>query len=179
MKKFCKIIDGKVVHKEQSKIIVINDGMATYNPTEEMLLADGWTEYVAPEPTEEEVIQKAKKMLQRDIIHYDASTYVNSFSINGISLWLDKATRVGLKLRFESEKAMQKENTTLWSNNMEFVLPLDLAIQMLYTIENYASACYDNTQKHLANLSNLTTIHEIENYDYKTGYPDSLEFKTI
>lgn len=29
-------------------------GTNTFNPTEEMILADGWVEYIVPEPTEEE-----------------------------------------------------------------------------------------------------------------------------
>ena len=36
--------------KYANRIVVIKDGMQIINPTEEMILADGWTEYVAPEP---------------------------------------------------------------------------------------------------------------------------------
>lgn len=39
--------DGKV--SSLNNIILIKDGMQVINPTEEMVLADGWTEYV-PEP---------------------------------------------------------------------------------------------------------------------------------
>jgi ornithine carbamoyltransferase len=37
-------------------------GMNTYNPTEEMILADGWVEYTTPvyEPTEEEIANREK-----------------------------------------------------------------------------------------------------------------------
>ncbi len=37
---------------------------------------------------------------------------------------------------------------------------------MLYAIEVYASACYDNTQLHLANVDALQTIEDISVYDY-------------
>jgi hypothetical protein len=47
---------------------------------------------------------------------------------------------------------------------------------MLYAIELYASACYDNTQRHLAAIKELQTIEEIESYDYKAGYPEKLRF---
>ena len=36
--------------KYANRIVVIKDGMQIINPTEEQILADGWVEYVAPEP---------------------------------------------------------------------------------------------------------------------------------
>lgn len=42
------IKDGKI--KDGSRIIVISNGFQTINPTEEMILADGWKKYV-PEST--------------------------------------------------------------------------------------------------------------------------------
>lgn len=47
---------------------------------------------------------------------------------------------------------------------------------MLYAIEIYASACYDNTQYHLSEVSKLETIEEIDAYDYTSGYPEKLQF---
>ena len=40
--------DGEI--KSANRIVVIKDGMQIINPTEEQILADGWVEYVAPEP---------------------------------------------------------------------------------------------------------------------------------
>ena len=42
MKLYEKIIDGKQHCKPANKIVIIKDGMQTINPTEEMLLEDGW-----------------------------------------------------------------------------------------------------------------------------------------
>ena len=47
---------------------------------------------------------------------------------------------------------------------------------MLYSIELYASACYDNTQKHKANIDKLETIEDVEAYDFTTDYPEYLNF---
>lgn len=179
MKTYYKL-DGEIVVKKTSKEIVIRkDGMVTYNPTEEMILEDGWVEYVAPEPTEEEKLNLEKEYKIREIERYDSSKDVNSFSIDGIELWLDKATRVGLKLRFESEIAMGKESTTLWSEGIEFVLPIEIAVKMLYGLELYASACYDNTQRHIAAVGKLESIEDVIVYDYKSGYPEKLALKTL
>lgn len=79
-------------------------------------------------------------------------------------------------LRFQAEQAMGKEVTTLWYGVHQFELPIVNAVQMLYAIEVYASACYDNTQRHLAEVDKLETKEEIEAYDYRSGYPDILEF---
>lgn len=176
MKRYTKQIDGKTVIEERNRIVINKDGMQTINPTHEMLIADGWVEYVIPEPTEEELFARAKRNLKNEITHHDSSSEVNEFYIQDIPVWLDKATRAGLKLRFEAEIAVGNENTSLWYNNMQFPLPLSQAMQMLYAIEIYASACYDNTQAHIANVEALSTIEECEAYDYRVGYPEKLRF---
>lgn len=126
-----------------------------------------------------ESLEFHKALLRERILALDSSEHVNSFSIGGIKTWIDKATRVGLKLRFEAEKRLGKTETTLWQNGMQFPLPLvgDVtALDMLDGIELYASACYDITQMHLANIVTLTSVEEVKNYDYLAGYPQKLAF---
>lgn len=179
MKQYQKTIDGKSVKKKASEIVIRKGGMVTTNPTEEMILADGWTEYVAPpvpEPTEEELLQRAKIRKKQEIEAYDKSDEVNLFYIGDTPMWLDKETRTGLMLRFQAEISLGNENTTLWANGVQYPLPLATAVQMLYALEVYASACYDNTQRHLSEAETLATIEAIEAYDYTWGYPDKLRF---
>ena len=40
--------DGKI--KERSRIIIFKDDQQIINPTDEMVIADGWVKYVAPDP---------------------------------------------------------------------------------------------------------------------------------
>ena len=47
---------------------------------------------------------------------------------------------------------------------------------MLNAIELYASACYDNTQTHIANVNEIKDLETLKNYDYRTGYPEKLRF---
>ena len=120
-----------------------------------------------------------KRLLRERITAYDSSEHVNSFFIGGIRTWLDKATRVGLKLRFEAEQRAGKTETTLWQDGMQFPLPLTgdvTALDMLDGIELYASACYDVTQMHLSKLGEMTTVEEVKNYDYTAFYPEKLAF---
>ena len=178
MKLYEKIIDGKQQCKPANKIVIIKDGMQTFNPTEEMLLEDGWEVYeqVPYEPTAEEVLNREKEYMIEEIIRYDSSIEINGFYIKGQEIWLDKATRVGLKLRFDAEIASGRTNTTLWYECTPFNLELDNAVQMLNDIELYASACYDNTQAHIANVKAMENVESLKNYDYKTGYPEKLRF---
>ena len=174
MKLYEKIINGKQHCKPANKIVIIKDGMQTINPTEEMILADGWTEYVAPiyEPT----IEECRQDKIREIMEFDSSPEVNIFYIEGQEMWLDKATRVGLNLRFETEQEDGETSTVLWYDGVPFELELDAAIKMLHMIEKYASKCYDNTQTHIANVKAIEDMEALKNYDYRTGYPDKLRF---
>lgn len=171
MKKYIK----NAIIKNTSEIIINKNGLNIYNPTEEMILNDGWIEYIEPEQTIEHY--RYNKIIE--IINYDSSSSVNEFYIQDKPIWLDKNTRVGLKLRFESELAMGKTETTLWYNNTQFSLTLENAMQILYTLECYASACYDNTQKHLTEVKKLTNIEDIKNYNHTIDYPEKLKFFNI
>ena len=167
MKRYIK--DNKI--KTAKQIIIRKDGKQIINPTEEMILANGWVEYIAP--VYEKTIEDYRREKKDEILHFDSSEEVNIFYIQGLPVWLDKATRSGLKLRFEAEIAMGKTNTVLWYNGMSFPLFLEQAIQMLYSIEVYASACYDNTQRHLVAVDNLETVESVINYNYRkfSQYP--------
>ena len=174
MKTYFKDIDGQRVYKNRKQIVIEKDGMNTYNPTEELILADGWQEYVYIE--KELTLEEVKKHKIEEINYYDQSSDVNIFYVNDIPIWLDKATRSGLMLRFQAEAAIGKTNTSLWYDGVEFPLEASVAMQMLYAIEVYASACYDNTQKHISEVNKLETKEEIDNYDYTVSYPEKLRF---
>lgn len=178
MKKYFKDINGIRVYKTRSEIVITYNGMNTYNPTESMILANGWQEYKPSEnePTEDEILQYEKDNIINEILAYDSSTEVNIFYVNDMPIWLDKATRAGLMLRFQAEQRMGVENTSLWYNNTEFKLPTDIALDLLYAIEMYASRCYDNTQFHIAEVSKITDIEAVTAYDYTIGYPEILRF---
>ena len=63
------IKEGKIKYRKH--ITVEKDGGITVNPTDEMLFEDGWELYVAPEPTKEELLARAKRDKKREIEYYD------------------------------------------------------------------------------------------------------------
>lgn len=176
MKKYLKYINGKKNIKTQEEIIIIKDDKAIYNPTEDIILSDGWELYIEQE--NDSINTKENKLSNKikEIKRYDSSERINCFFIKTNKMWLDKATRVGLKLRFESELENGLEETTLWYEDNSYTLKINEAQKMLSAIELYASKCYDNTQKHIANVKKLETIEEIEAYNFKLGYPENLHF---
>ena len=123
-------------------------------------------------------LDEVKAEVLAKIDAYDTSSEVNSFSLNGLPVWLDKDTRVGLMNSTQIEKAAGHETTTLWLGSVSLVINCDLAIQMLSSLELYALECYNKTAEHKANVGKLMSIEEVEAYDYTTGYPDKLDLNT-
>ena len=108
------------------------------------------------------------------IEEYDTSTNVNGFQLNGVTIWLDKATTVGLMNSTTIAKNMGNENTTLWLGNIKIEVNCDKAIQLLSALEMYALQCFNVTAAHKKTVSELTSIKEIEDFDITADYPDQL-----
>lgn len=120
-------------------------------------------------------LKQAKADKIAEITAYDTSSSVNGFMLNGLLVWLDKATRVGLMNSTTIAKAAGQQTTTLWLGGIKLVVDCDKAIQLLSALEMYALECFNVTASHKQAVSELTTIEEVEAYDYKSGYPKMLE----
>lgn len=151
------------------------NGCVVCNPTEDMLIKAGYKEYQEPVPTESEKLEQAKVEKTAEITAYDASSSVNGFVLNGLLVWLDKATRVGLMNSTTIAKAAGQKTTTLWLGGLKLVVDCDKAIQLLSALEMYALECFNVTASHKAAVGELKSIEEVEAYDYKAGYPKMLE----
>lgn len=90
-----------------------------------------------------------KKKLE-EITEYDQSDAVNGFMLNGLLVWLDKATRVGLMNSTTIAKAAGQETTTLWLGGLKLVVDCDKAIRLLSALEMYALECFNVTASHKA-----------------------------
>lgn len=120
-------------------------------------------------------LEQAKSEKIAEITTYDTSSSVNGFMLNGLLVWLDKATRVGLMNSTTIAKAAGQETTTLWLGGLKLVVDCDKAIRLLSALEMYALECFNVTASHKAAVGELKTIGEVEAYDYKAGYPKMLE----
>lgn len=122
-----------------------------------------------------EPLKYMKKAMLHYIDVYDSSSAVNSFVLNGMEVWLDKATRVGLMNSTTIAKASGQKTITLWLDGIKLVMDCDKAIQLLSALEMYALKCFNATASHKATVGELKTIEEVEAYNYKTGYPKIFE----
>lgn len=120
-------------------------------------------------------LKQAKADKIAEIAAYDTSDKVNGFMLNGLLVWLDKATRVGLMNSTTIAKAAGQETITLWLGGIKLVVDCDKAIQLLSALEMYALECFNVTASHKAAVSELKSIEKVETYDYKSGYPKMLE----
>lgn len=141
-----------------------------YNEQEMQREYEAWKQKWA-----EKALILAKKAKIAEITAYDTSSSVNGFMLNGLLVWLDKATRVGLMNSTTIAKAEGQETTTLWLGGLKLVVDCDKAIQLLSALEMYALECFNMTASHKAAVGELKTIEEVKVYDYKTGYPKMLE----
>lgn len=124
-----------------------------------------------------EPLEYMKKAMLAYIEKYDASSSVNSFLLNGMEVWLDKATRVGLMNSTSIAKSMGQQKTTLWLGSYQLEVDCDKAIQLLSALEMYALECFNVTAAHKKAVSELDNIEGVLTYDYKSGYPDKLKME--
>ena len=175
MKKYYKVVDGNVVFA--GKNIVLGD-MRIFNPTEEQLIEAGYQEWVEPEiepyvPSLEEVI--SNKIYE--INEYDTSDQVNSFTINGISGWIDRNTRVALLHAIDVVEQSGGNEYTVWFNEVPMTLPINVIKQFLNALELYAIGAFNVTNRHIMNVKKLETLEEVENYDFTRGYPEKVSIE--
>ena len=122
-------------------------------------------------------LKQAKADKIEEITAYDTSDKVNGFILNGMLVWLDKATRVGLMNSTTIAKAAGQKTTTLWLGGLKLVVDCDKAIQLLSALEMYALECFNVTASHKQAVSELTTIEEVEAFDVTADYPQQLVMK--
>lgn len=123
------------------------------------------------------VLEAAKTEVETAITAYDSSSSVNAFMLNGIQVWLDKATRVGLMNSTSIAKNMGQEKTSLWLGSYQLEVDCDKAIQLLSALEMYALECFNVTAAHKKAVSEMDNIEEVLTYDYKSGYPEKLKME--
>lgn len=64
--------DGKI--KERSRIIIFKDDQQIINPTDEMVIADGWVKYVAPDPIVDNSSEMSKQLQDALLDQYNKRT---------------------------------------------------------------------------------------------------------
>lgn len=201
MKLYQKEINNNLVRKRRNEIVLsvtrtITDKKSgeekevkshVYNPTHEMLLENGWAEYIPTtsniELTEHQLYQKAIARKLYDLEEYDNSSKVNDCIIiyqgQELHYWANKTERSNLKVAIQDCLAVGRTEyrLDLRDNGISIILPCELLLQIMATLEVYAIDCYNKTTDHIYAIKALATLEEVEAYDFKVGYPKVPKFE--
>ena len=121
-------------------------------------------------------LQGAKNDTITEINGYNNSSEVNGFKMGGKRMWLTLEERQAVKIALDAyEHNGETEMTKIW-DGVEYTFPLATYRDMLARIEQYASECQNVTERHLQAVEKLTTVEEVCDYDYTTGYPEMIDF---
>ncbi|MBQ2855506.1 MAG: hypothetical protein IJE78_00485 [Bacteroidaceae bacterium] len=187
MKTFIKKEGGEIVKKTLKEIVIRKNGKQTFNPSEEMVLADGWVEYVAPtpvEPSEAILLERARQRKLRELHNYDESKEVNNCVIvyqgQEIDYWASKEERNDLKNAIRDCMALGRitYRLDLRDKGISVTIPCESLLQMMAVLEVYAVDCYNRTTDHEFFIKSLETMDEIEAYEFRgNGYPEIPRFE--
>lgn len=181
MKQYYKEVNGERIWFKN--ILIVGDSQII-NPTEEQILEAGYVEYVykKPELTEEQKLTMALNDAVQKINDWDNSRAVNNCVIiyqeQELPYWANKAERNDLKAAIKDYINAGRENYRLDLRDLGIAvtIPCEALLNMLSALEVYAIECYNKTTDHIFAVNALTTIEEIEAYDYTIGYPKNLTF---
>lgn len=124
---------------------------------------------------EEYVLRRIKDIIIDKITKYDVSENVNLFYLQGNPMWLNDIKRTSLIKSTNIRKSQGAITTVLWDDdNNKYDIPVDMALNMLNTLEMYSLDCYNMTAQHKKNISEMDSIEDVLNYDYMAGYPKIL-----
>ena len=160
----------------QNKWVLLNNSQVEFlenNPNASVY--EVWNMQLDPAPVIDELAE-AKNNKLMEIEAYDASSNVNSFTIGGQEMWLNVEERQQLATQISANEAVGRTQMTRWFNGISFTFAIAQWKQMLVALEVYAGDALNVTEAHKAAVNTLTTVAEIEEYDYTTNYPDKLNF---
>lgn len=129
-----------------------------------------------PVPPAPRTLDDAKGEMITKIIDYDQSEAVNSFTIGNMTMWLTVEEREQIATQISANETVGRTEMTRWFNGTAFTFTLTQWKQMLVVLEVYAGDALNVTESHKAAVNALTTIEEVDSYDYTTGYPEKLSF---
>lgn len=103
------------------------NGTTIISPSEETLLENGYERVEVPE----DKLQQAIEAKIAEIKAYDNSEAVNSFSLNGVSAWINREDRIGTRRAIELDVASGLTESEIWLNGFKLVVNCQLALKLL------------------------------------------------
>lgn len=157
-------------------VLLSDEQVEFYKNNPNASVKEVWDMELAPAP--EITLDEVKRNVIDAIKIYDSSTDVNVFTVNGVmEAWLTPEERSNYKSSIDAAKLVGLESLSFYINDVLLTTTPTQAELMLATIQLYADQCFIVTKQHIAAVNALETIAEIESYDYRSGYPQKLNFE--
>lgn len=121
-------------------------------------------------------LESWKAIRKVQIEGYDQSDKVNCFYLDGVPMWLDKATRVGLINSLNMEKKSGRTNSTLWAGTTPIHIDIELGLALLQVLEIYAIDCFGVTAANQAFVEDCQSVDELRLLDIGAEYAEILRF---
>lgn len=155
-------------------VLLSDEQVAFHEEHPEATVKEVWDMQMTPPVPR--TLEDAKEEKIRLIEDYDQSDAVNSFTIGNMTMWLSVEERERIATQISANEAIGRIEMTRWFNGMAFTFTLTQWKQMLVALEVYAGDALNVTESHKAAVNALTTIEEVDTYDYMAGYPEKLIF---
>ena len=133
--------DGKI--KERSRIIIFKDDQQIINPTDEMVIADGWVEYIAPDPVVDNSSEISKQLQDALLDQYNKRTDITDedalkrpLLVYEWNTYIGKSLKTGQIVSYESKLYRVRQDI---STVIESYTP-QLSTASLYEVIEVASA---------------------------------------
>lgn len=133
--------DGKI--KERSRIIIFKDDQQIINPTDEMVIADGWVKYVAPDPVVDNSSEISKQLQDALLDQYNKRTDITDedalkrpLLVYEWDTYIGKSLKTGQIVSYESKLYRVRQDI---STVIESWAP-QLSTASLYEVIEVASA---------------------------------------
>ena len=133
--------DGKI--KERSRIIIFKDDQQIINPTDEMVIADGWVKYVAPDPVVDNSSEISKQLQDALLDQYNKRTDITDedalkrpLLVYEWDTYIGKSLKTGQIVSYESKLYRVRQDI---STVIESYAP-QLSTASLYEVIEVASA---------------------------------------
>ena len=154
------------------RYIVVDEQMIL-NPSEETLLANGY-EPLSEEEIKKREFQEAVMAKLGELEQYAQSPEVNTISFKGMSIWLTPSERSHYSVSIRAAEELGEKQIIFAIGGQAVTLDIPTAHICLAKIQRYADATFMVTTMHKANIVKLTTLEEVQAYNFKQGYPDKL-----
>lgn len=180
MKRYCNKTTGEWYNEGSSITHSTENVLFSGIPTEEQLSEWGFEEWVEPEPTPTQLLERAKASKIAELEAYDDSDAVNSFEIvmgnETTSAWIEPDKRSNYRGSLEDCELLGVTDIEVPIAGMLIPMTVADARVKLAQVQLYADRCTIVTEGHKYAINALSTIEEVETYDFTLGYPDKLTF---